>query len=167
MRRAPNKLLHATALRNAAREQWRYAFRMEASLKILSLIAILITLSGCLKDSRCEDMHLTEVGQANRIIVSDSQNREIATITEAERVAAIQAFVLAQREGWKVGIAGTPVAMLRANFYRDGEFLGDFGVGSDFATARGCELKAYRSISPAERAEVMSLLGAPDPYEKG
>lgn len=75
--------------------------------------------------------------------------------------------MLTQQKDWKVGFAGTPVTMLRANFYQDDRFLGDFGVGSDFATARGCQLKAYRLISAPERATVMGLLAVSDPYEKG
>ena len=130
----------------------------------LFLVASLLSLSGCLENASCPDMKFERLVQADRIIITDNMSKEIKTISDKPNVSGITNFVLSHSAGWETPWAGTPIALLRANFYVGEKFIGDFGVGSNFITAQGCGFFQSRAITAIDRGVIMGLLAVKDPY---
>ena len=132
--------------------------------RLLILIICTLSLGGCLENSRCPDMKLERLFQTNRIVITDNMNREIRTINDEATIGKITSFALSHSSGWETPWAGTPVALLRANFYIGEKFIGDLGVGSNFLTAQGCGFFQSRDVSAKDREIIMELLAVKDPY---
>ncbi len=122
-----------------------------------------LILSGCLTNRPCLDMRWERLAQTDRIVISDS-SREKRTIQDKATIEKITAFALSHRSGWETPWAGTPVALVRADFYVGSKFLGDLGVGSNFLTAQGCGYFQSRNVSAQDREIIMSLFAVKDPY---
>ena len=106
------------------------------------------------------------MSKVNRIVITDNHDNELRAIQDEETIAGITNFALAHSSDWEMPWYGTPVALVRANFFVDDKFLGDFGVGNSFLTAQGCHNFLSRQISPDERLEIMRLFAVLDPYAK-
>ena len=109
-------------------------------------------------------MKLERLMQTDRIVITDNMNREMRTIKDEATIGKFTSFALSHRSGWETPWAGTPVALVRANFYIGGKFIGDLGVGSNFLTAQGCGGFQSSDISAKDREIIMRLLDVKDPY---
>ncbi|HET7832801.1 MAG TPA: hypothetical protein VFK88_07545 [Gallionella sp.] len=109
-------------------------------------------------------MKWERLAQTDRIVISDSLGREKRTIQDKATIEKITAFALSYRSGWETPWGGTPVALVRADFYVGSKFLGDLSVGSNFLTAQGCGYFQSLKVSAQEREAVMSLFAVKDPY---
>lgn len=98
------------------------------------------------------------------IVVTDNMNRDLRTINNRATIVEVARFTLSHKSDWKTPWAGTPIALIRANFYVGGKFIGDLGVGSNFRTAQGCDDFRSRSVSAKDRETIMNLLAVKDPY---
>lgn len=128
------------------------------------LIVSLLLMFGCRTNQPCPDMHFDELSGSNRIVITNSLNKELRVIAVHDEIRAIVAFAQAHDTGWETPWAGTPVAKLRTNFYAGDKFLGDLGIGETFMTAQGCGSFQSREVSPSDREQIMALLGVSDPY---
>ncbi|MBA2413281.1 MAG: hypothetical protein H0V63_10715 [Burkholderiaceae bacterium] len=143
---------------------------MKASLKQRVIpVSIVFTVAatglvGCATNSACPSMGFERFARADRIVITDNLNRELRTVTDKPTLDAINEFAMSQRDGFSTPFAGTPVALLRANFYSGAKFLGDFGVGRTFLSAQGCGSFHSRGVAPDDRATIMRLFAVKDPY---
>ena len=97
---------------------------------------------------------------ATRVVVTSRGGSDtLAAVADPARVAAITRFVDARNAAWEVPWAGIPVPRVRADFWRGGEFLGSFGVGSDGFTTQREGTFAARDASEADRAAFLDVLG--------
>jgi hypothetical protein len=135
------------------------------SKTLLPVILVIILLSGCL-DNECVDMQFERLSETDKIVISNNMNKEIRSINDRATISQIVNFTLSHKTTWATPLAGTPVALLRANFYSNGKFIGDLGVGSNFLTAQGCGYFQSRSVSDNDRKIIMGLFSVDDPYHK-
>jgi len=119
---------------------------------------------GCLKGESCPNMGFERFLNVNKIVISDNHDNELRTIEDKETILGIASFALDHSSDWEIPWYGTPVALVRANFFIDDKFVGDFGVGNNFLTAQGCRAFLSRQVSPTERSEIMRLFAIFDPY---
>ena len=136
--------------------------RPGASIAMLLLGAPLLV--GCKFDAQCKDMELSRLQSADRVVVVTNNMQELRVITDAQTVAKLGAFAVSHPDNWEVPLAGPPVALVRGDFYRGSQFLGDLGLGSDFISAQGCGHFQSRSVSAKDREALLKLLGIADPY---
>jgi len=129
------------------------------------LIPTTILLASCNLDAPCEDMAFGRLTSADRAVVRTNNMRDLREITDAATIDKLTAFAISHADNWETPIAGTPVAMLRVDFYSGNDFLGDFGLGSDFLSAQGCGFFQSRSVDPKDREALLQLFGVPDPYK--
>lgn len=134
--------------------------------RFLVLLILVLLSGGCSKDDPCPDMRFERFLKVNRIVITDNHNNELRTIQDDATISGITNFAVAHGSDWKAPWHGTPVALVRANFYIDDKFLGDFGVGNNFLTAQGCRAFLSRQVSQNERSEIMQLFAVLDPYAK-
>lgn len=73
------------------------------------------------------------LGPVTRISVFGSDaSKPLVTITDAQKISQIVAFVDSHRLGWEAPWYGIPVPTVTAEFFDRTEFKGHFGVGRDF-----------------------------------
>ena len=133
--------------------------------KILSLAFILFfPLPGCLMAPPCLNMEFNHLTRTDRIVITDNMGKEIKVVTDKERIKEITTFVLTHHSGWETPWSGTPIALIRANFYCKRFFVGDLGVGDDFLTSQGCGRFQSRNVSEKDREIILSLFSVDDPY---
>ena len=101
---------------------------------------------------------------ADRAVITSNRDEPLRTIADTLAIRQFASFALDHQSHWNVPWYGTPIALLRANFYRGSKFLGDFGLGSNFLEAQGCGDFQSRSLSSADRSKILTLFGVPDPY---
>ena len=133
--------------------------------KILSLaLIVFFPLTGCLKTPPCLNMQFDHLLRTDRIVITDNMGKEIKVIEDKSKIKEITTFALSHNSGWETPWSGTPIALLRANFYCKGSFLGDLGVGDDFLTSQGCAGFQSRNVSEKNRELIMGLFSVDDPY---
>ncbi len=121
-------------------------------------------LSGCNAGKACEHMGFEKFRAADRIEITDNLSNILRSINERQEIAVLTAFVIDRGRGWATPWAGTPIALVRANFYQRDRFIGDFGYGSTFLTAQGCGYFQSRDMTTQERVAIVNLFGVKDPY---
>jgi len=133
--------------------------------KCLSLAFILFfPLFGCLMPPPCLNMQFDQLTRTDRIVITDNMGKSLRVITDTAEIKKITDFTLSHRSGWETPWSGTPIALLRANFYCQKSFVGDLGVGDDFLTSQGCGRFQSRSVSEKDREIIMGLFSVDDPY---
>jgi hypothetical protein len=132
---------------------------------LLSGIFVSLLLSGFL-DSECVDMQFERLSKTDNIVITDNLNKKLRSINDEATINEIVNFALSHKTKWATPVAGTPVALLRANFYSNGKFIGDLGVGSNFLTAQGCGYFQSREVTSKDREMIMGLFSVKDPYVK-
>ena len=123
------------------------------------LLAIATPLAGCCADEQCGNMHFDHFAAADQIVVTIGPIEVGAPITDAARIYALTAIIVAHGNGWSVRWAGPPIPRVNTQFYEAGRFLGDFGVGDSFASAQGCGCFQARDLSTDESATFAKQLG--------
>ena len=132
---------------------------------ILSLALIVcFPLTGCLKTPPCLNMQFDYLTRTDRIVITDNMGKEIKVIADKSIIKEITTFALTHNSGWETPWSGTPIALIRANFYCKESFVGDLGVGDDFLTSQGCAGFQSRSVSEKDRELIMGLFLVDDPY---
>ncbi|MFZ2633918.1 MAG: hypothetical protein WA081_11150 [Desulfosalsimonadaceae bacterium] len=137
--------------------------RINKNLLTLALI-LCFPLTGCLKAPPCLNMQFDHLTRTDRIIITDNMGKEIRVITNRAKIKEITTFALTHHSGWETPWSGTPIALLRANFYCKRFFVGDLGVGDNFLTSQGCGRFQSRSVSEKDREIIMGLFSVDDPY---
>jgi hypothetical protein len=132
--------------------------------QIFFLLVFLSNLvSGCV-NTECKNMGFERFQNTNRIEVTDNLGKVLRKIENPAEIKALVDFAMSYKSGWSTPWSGAPIALSRADFYQDDDFLGDFGVGSDFLSAQGCAYFQSREIDPKDRAKLIQLFGVKDPY---
>jgi len=129
----------------------------------LLLIPLAATISAC-TGNQCTKMGFDSFLSADSAVVADNLSKPFRTISDTQTLLALSSFAIQHQSGWEAPWYGTPVAQLQVQFYGGSKFLGAFDVGSDFLVAQGCGDFLSRPVSAPDRAQVMALLGVPDPY---
>lgn len=132
--------------------------------RAIALVFCIIGLAGCQMSQPCQDMRFKQLKQTDQIKITDASNTTLRTITDKSEIRRFTAFAMTHDADWSTPVTGTPVAMVRANFYAAGKFIGDLGVGSNFLTAQGCGYFQSRSVTTKDRQIIMELFGVKDPY---
>ena len=118
---------------------------------------------ACTSGPDCE-MRFGQFMNADRVVITSNMHQPLRTMTDTLAIRELASFALEHQSHWTAPWYGTPVALVRANFYHGAKFLGDLGLGSNFLEAQGCGDFQSRSLSPADRSEAMTLFGVQDPY---
>jgi hypothetical protein len=100
--------------------------------------------------------------RADRVVVKQMSKAILSTITDRPRILEIARFIEAHGNGWSVPFGGTPVGSITLEFYSDGSFLGDLGIGPAFLEAQGCGYFFSRQLTPSERRELAQRIGISD-----
>jgi hypothetical protein len=129
-----------------------------------ALCAPLVVAAACSNSSRCADMGFERLRQADRAVVTVDSRSVGTALRSKEALRALEEFAELHGSGWGSPWYGTPVARLRVDFFSGNRFLGDLGVGSNFLAAQGCGYVQSRKLAAADRAELVGLIGAADPY---
>jgi hypothetical protein len=124
----------------------------------------MVGLATCQMSQPCQEMRFERLKQTDQIKITDASNTTLRTINDKSEIARFIAFAMTHDTDWGTPLTGTPVAMVRANFYSAGKFIGDLGVGSNFLTAQGCGYFQSRSVTTKDRQIIMELFGVKDPY---
>lgn len=122
------------------------------------------SLSGCIKSPPCLNMQFDHLLKTDRIIITDNLGKSLRVITDTSEIKKITDFTWSHRSGWETPWTGTPIALIRVNFYCKGSFVGDLGVGDDFLTSQGCGRFQSRNVSEKDREIIMGLFSVDDPY---
>lgn len=98
-------------------------------MKVLASFFILTALVGCKGQTRAFPV----LGPVTVVtIVGRDGSRPISTISDAQSISQIVAFVDSHRTSWGTPWYGIPVPVLTAEFYNGTDFKGSFGVGENF-----------------------------------
>jgi|SRR5215472_1162512 len=127
---------------------------------------LLLPLAACIAcgGDQCKKMGFERFRSADSAVVADNLSKPLRTIRDTQTLLALTSFAIHHESGWRAPWYGTPVAQLQVQFYHGAKFVGDLDVGSDFLVAQGyCDFLS-RPVSAPDRAQVMTLLGVPDPY---
>ncbi len=122
-------------------------------------------LVGCNLDAKCEDMGFSRLQSADRVVVVSNNMQQLRVITDVQTVAKLGAFAMSHPDNWHVPLTGAPVALVRGDFYRGSQLLGDIGLGSNFISAQGCGYFQSRVVTAKDRVVLLRLLGVADPYD--
>jgi hypothetical protein len=131
------------------------------------LILSAIGLASCSTSNNCPNMHFERLREANRAVIRVDSHAVGAEIRSPDTLSALANFAQTHGSGWGYPWFGPPVARLYVEFYAGTRFLGDFGVGTNYLSAQGCEYFQSRSVSPADRQQLIALIGVGDPYASG
>lgn len=136
-------------------------------MQLTALLLISFILSACALNRPCLDANFERLGQADQVVITDNHSNVLRTTWNKFEIAEIRSFAEVHQSGWEVPVFGVPVARVYANFYKGEEYLGGFGVGSNFLSSQGCGGFQSRNLSSDDRDIIMKLLAVKDPYEKG
>ena len=94
-----------------------------------------------------------------------SYTDEFARMHDPQIIADVTGRINSYNDKWSVPTYGPPVAMTRLNFYHQGEFVADFGLGSDFFTRRTDNFYS-RSATKEQLRQFRVALQIENPYTK-
>lgn len=132
--------------------------------RVIALTLCIISLAGCQMSQSCQDIRFERLKQTDQIKITNESNATLRIITEKSEIRRFTAFAMTHDADWGTPVTGTPIAMVRANFYAEGKFIGDLGVGSNFLTAQGCGYFQSRGVAAKDWQIIMELFGVKDPY---
>jgi hypothetical protein len=112
------------------------------------LVALVVSLAGCHVNS----IDCGQITQTNRIEIHESGKAD-HVIASSAQIASLQSFANARRECSKP-LDTMPAATVTASFYRDSDFLGSMGEGSNFFIV-GCS--KGRGVRPATSSELVGF----------
>ena len=119
------------------------------ALALLILASLLVTLFGCR-----ENFTYPELNNVSEIVVMD-WGSPVKKINNP-LISKIVAFINMRKEGWETPITGFPGTKVKLYLYRDGNFIGSFGITeASFSMQRGGRWDS----KPATQQEVQELLG--------
>ena len=90
--------------------------------------------------------------------------RDLRELKNSGELNRLVEFALNHSEGWASQAVGTPVALVRADFYSKTAYLGKLGLGSTFLTTTGCGRFLSRPVSVEDRQSLLGLFDVSDPY---
>jgi hypothetical protein len=122
------------------------------------LAAACLLLAAC-SGQTCSDMKFDDFQSADRVVVKQMSKTIVSTIADRTRIVDIARFIEARGNGWSVPFGGTPVGSITLEFYSDGRFLGDLGIGTAFLEAQGCGYFFAHHLTPSERRDLAGLIG--------
>ena len=111
-------------------------------------------------------MHFERFAVADRVVVTIESKSVGNPIVDLAKIHDVVVFAEIHSDDWSVDAMGPPVARLRVDFYQGGRFLGDFGVGAEFASAQGCDDFQSRTLLKSEVAQFAQLLGVAESEAK-
>jgi hypothetical protein len=130
------------------------------------LAALIAVTAGCTIGATCPDMRFSRLRPADRVVIASNMDDTLRTISDRAAISTLVAFAEAHGDGWEVPWWGPRGALVRADFYADGRFLGDLGAGNGVLVAQGCGDFPSRRVSAGDRAQLMQMFGVPDPSTK-
>jgi len=119
-----------------------------------------LCLGGALLGCAPEFPRFPDFAGATRIVVTSRAGQDtLAVITDPATAAAAAAFADARNGRWRQPWAPAVVPRVRAEFWREGEFLGSFAAGPDFFETERAGAFAARSATPRDVAAFARTLG--------
>lgn len=96
--------------------------------------------------------------KVNRIVVTDNRNKKLFEENDPKIIQRITEFVGMRKEGWYAPWYGIPTGRWLVNFYSDKEFLGHFGIGSNFFEAQIGDGFYIRDAKSTEVSALMKMV---------
>jgi hypothetical protein len=137
---------------------------MRCSVKAFAVAVLGFLSSGC--SQTCTDMGFRSFEKADRIVVKQMSKIVLKTITDSSDISQIARFAESHGNGWSVPFGGTPVGSITLEFYADGHFLGDLGIGKRFLEAQGCGYFFSRQVGADDVSEISRLVGISETFIK-
>ena len=122
------------------------------------LIDRLISAIASKSEIDTEDFTFEDFETADEIIVTTNLNEELGRITSPEKLKAVLGFLQEHKTSWHVPIDGVPVAMLRLNFYKAGEILGNVGIDVTFLTTHQFGSFWSKESNILERQKIIDII---------
>src|SRR5687767_10753812 len=123
-----------------------HAMKMLAFLILFASLAIQL---GCK-----ENFTYPELKNVSEIVVVDWQ-APVKKTNDPMIISKVVEFINKRKEGWNTPVTGFPSTKVKLKLYRDGEFIGSFGItGSSFSMQRGGRWDS----KPATEQEVQELI---------
>ena len=116
---------------------------------LLTLFLLLATQLSCRKTFTYPELsNVSEIAVMDRDVL-------IKKIGDPLLISKVAEFINERKEGWDTPITGFPVTKVKLYLYRDGKFIGSFGIDeSSFSMQRGGRWDS----KPATEQEVKELL---------
>ncbi|GAA5143240.1 hypothetical protein GCM10023340_08190 [Nocardioides marinquilinus] len=108
-------------------------------------------------------LSFSDLDEADLVRVTDNHDREQARVTDPTRIAAAARWLDERADRFETPRAEPRIMTLRLNFSHAGSALGSVGLGRRYLTAQRWGGFYQCDALPDERAELMELLGVPDP----
>ena len=106
---------------------------------------------------RSETFDFTDLQRTDAITIR-IQNRDVRTITDADSIRAITGFARSHQDRWSVPWSGVPVGRVQIEFFSQGGFVGDLGVGRGFFTTQQRGGFYSRPVTTNDQDQILSLL---------
>lgn len=121
---------------------------------VQAILCLLVATSfGCK-----ENFTYPELGNVSEIEILDWGN-PIKKISDPLLISKTAEFINKRKEGWETPITGFPGTKVKLHLYRDGKFIGSFGITeSSFSMQRGGRWDS-KPATEQEVQELLSLLG--------
>lgn len=118
-------------------------------------LVIVILLSLIMIQLSCkENFSYPELNNVTEIVVMDWDN-PVKKISDQLLILKMVEFINKRKDGWNTPITGFPSTKVKLYLYRDGKFIGNFGITeSSFSMQR----QGRWDSRPATRQEVQELL---------
>ena len=133
-----------------------------ARLSAIWILCFVSVLASCDAMSKCRDLKFEALSEANRMRISTNHDKTLRETTNPEEIQELLRFVSVRTVKWCQPWYGTPIGKVRANLYKDGEYLGAISLGPNFM---GAGMWFIRRISAGERRELLRIFNVPDPYK--
>lgn len=123
----------------------------EHKMKILIPIMLSFLLCGCVTNTNVE---LPILAQADLVKISYNPNRSMITeIKDTVTIEKLTTFINTLPNRWSIPWYGPLVGQYNFDFYRNGTFIGNFGVGSSFF----CRTHADFFSQPASQEQIEAV----------
>jgi hypothetical protein len=129
----------------------------------LSLLCTLF--AGC--SETCRDLQFKDWHTADRVEVLGNGRESLKTIRETSAIQRLAAYAQSQRDGWSAPFGGTPIAVLKLDFYSGQKFLGHLGLSQRFLETQGCDDFVSRKLSAADWDMLLGVIGVREEDLKG
>jgi hypothetical protein len=130
---------------------------------IVALLLVLLSVVGLVWPAnswgwRVETVDFSSLQNADTVNLRIA-NQSVRTISEADSVHAVTDFVRFHQDQWGVPWYGVPVGRVELQFFGQGRYLGDLGVGRGFLKTQQKGAFYSRSTTVNDQQQILGLLG--------
>ena len=100
-------------------------------------------------------LEFPDYARAEKIDVIGTGREKVAEITDKAKIRDAAAFVERYHDGWIDAWTGPRAPSLQLQFYKDGKYLGEFGIADDYLV----DGFLSRDVPPSQIAQLASRLG--------